>query len=124
MVDVERSLWRAVLAQAFDDAEMVRNEEGVVASPFQARQARLYLRADDPKEVENLETVCGYAEIPSDRLIFWARGRYEVPQPVRRRKRRSAVPAAEVSAPNAIDTPEMIVCPPQEAAALPLAVAT
>jgi hypothetical protein len=78
MVDAERSLWRAVLAQAFDDAEIAPNCSDIEFEPWESARARQYLRADSPQEAEHLHIVCGYAQIPADRLICWARQRYAV----------------------------------------------
>ena len=76
MVEAERSLWRAVLIQAYEDAEMtpVGDESG--AEPFECARARRFLRADSPFEAGNLEFVCEFAELPADRVLLWARQRY------------------------------------------------
>ena len=67
----ERKLWRAVLEQAYEDAELPQCEQG------RARiRARRYLRADSPREEAALKSVCEFAEVPADRLIPWARRRY------------------------------------------------
>ena len=76
MNDPERNLWRAVLGQAYEDAEVVLMiDEGVHIGP-KAERARCYLRADSPVESADLAFVCGAAEVPADRLIAWARKRY------------------------------------------------
>ena len=82
MSEPERSLWRAVLAQAHEDAEMAAtgNENG--SEPFECSRARQYLRADNPEESEYLKLVCECAEIPADRVISWARRRYRAEQTV------------------------------------------
>ena len=72
----EKQVWRAVLTQAFEDAEMTANDDGSAADPFECLRARQYLRADSAKETEHLKLVCEYAEIPADRVILWARRRY------------------------------------------------
>ena len=72
----ERKVWRAVLTQAFEDAEMARNEDEGCSVAFACTRAREYLRADNFEEAEHLKLVCDYAEIPADRVISWARRRY------------------------------------------------
>jgi hypothetical protein len=76
MSDPERSLWRAVLVQAFEDAEMAPNGDESGSEPFESSRARQYLRADNFKEAEHLHLVCEFADIPADRVISWARERY------------------------------------------------
>lgn len=76
MSDPERSLWRAVLVQAFEDAEMTPNGDENGSEPFESSRARQYLRADNFKEAEHLHLVCEFADIPADRVISWARERY------------------------------------------------
>ena len=71
----ERRLWRAVLEQAYLDAEML--PEAFVLDEREPARAQHYLRADVP-ERECLTLVCCYAEIPFDRLVCWARKRYTV----------------------------------------------
>jgi hypothetical protein len=72
----ERSLWRAVLTQAFEDAEMMANGDADGSETLESSRARQYLRADNFKETEHLKLVCKFAEIPADRVISWARRRY------------------------------------------------
>jgi hypothetical protein len=76
MGDAERNLWRAVLGQAYEDAEMVPVGDDIVAEPLEASQARCYLRADSAFDAANLVIVCQFAGIPADRLILWARQRF------------------------------------------------
>jgi hypothetical protein len=76
MSDPERSLWRAVLAQAFEDAETAANSDESGSEPFESSRARQYLRADNFKEAEHLHLVCEFADISADRVISWARERY------------------------------------------------
>jgi hypothetical protein len=76
MSDPERGLWRAVLAQAFEDAELTPIGDECVPEPIESSMAREYLRADDLNEAAHLRLVCGFAEIPVDRVISWARRRY------------------------------------------------
>jgi len=72
----ENRLWRAVLEQAYADAEsladFVSDDDG---SPEQIR-ARQYLRGDNKQEAVALNMVCSFAEIPADRVLTWARRNY------------------------------------------------
>jgi hypothetical protein len=72
----ERNLWRAVLNQAYEDAEMTPVGDGTALESFECTRARRYLRADSPHEAENLKLVCEFADIPADRVFLWARQRY------------------------------------------------
>jgi hypothetical protein len=72
----EKKVWRAVLTQAFEDAEMAPNAEESGSEAFECSRARQYLRADSSEEAEHLKLVCEYAEVPGDRVISWARRRY------------------------------------------------
>jgi hypothetical protein len=76
MVAAERSLWRAVLIQAYEDAEMAPIDEETGTEPFECARARRFLRAESPVEAENLGIVCEFAEWPADRVYLWARRRY------------------------------------------------
>ena len=76
MVAAERSLWRAVLIQAYEDAEMMAVGEEPAAEPFECAKARRFLRAESPVEAENLGIICEFAELPADRVYLWARHRY------------------------------------------------
>ena len=76
----ERKLWRAVLTQAFEDAEMTPIEGEPGAEPMEASQARCYLRGDSPFEAADLKLVCDFAELPADRVILSARRKY-APEP-------------------------------------------
>jgi hypothetical protein len=73
----DRKLWRAVLEQAFDDAELPKCDE-TGFEPVARKQARRFLRADSPHEQANLELVCDFADIPADRVIPWACKRYPI----------------------------------------------
>ena len=76
MSPIERKLWRAVLNQAYEDAEMTPLGDGTVPEPFECTRARRYLRADSSHEEENLKLVCDFADIPADRVYLWARQRH------------------------------------------------
>jgi hypothetical protein len=77
LITSERKLWRAVLEQAYADAELTAGE-GTDFEPVERKLARRFLRADSPFEQANLELVCDFADIPADRVIPWARGRYPI----------------------------------------------
>ena len=73
----ERKLWRAVLLQALEDAEMSPAGDGTGTDPVEASaEARQYLRADIPPKAEDLKLVCDFAELPADRVVLWARRSY------------------------------------------------
>ncbi|HET8923827.1 MAG TPA: hypothetical protein VFN26_12640 [Candidatus Acidoferrum sp.] len=78
MSPIERKLWRAVLLQAYEDAEMTPVGDGSPLEPFECTRARRYLRADSSHEAENLKLVCDFADIPADRVYLWARRRYPI----------------------------------------------
>lgn len=70
----ERKLWRAVLEQAYADAELSLSLDG--AEPIERVRARIFLRADSSQEEAALGLVCEFADVPLDRVIPWARLRY------------------------------------------------
>jgi hypothetical protein len=70
----ERKLWRAVLTLAYEEAEMPTD----CGSPAEQAKARAYLRARSPFEAAELALVCSFAELPMDRLVSWARRRYDL----------------------------------------------
>ncbi len=77
MCDAERKLWRAVLGQAYEDAEGTPTvDETSVEDPIETLRARRYLRADSPFEAADLVMVCDFAGLPADRIILWARQRF------------------------------------------------
>ena len=76
MSEAERNLWRAVLEQAYEDAEMLASSEDKESQPLDCARARRYLRGCSPFELGNLELVCDFADVPADRVILWARQRY------------------------------------------------
>lgn len=82
MSDGERKLWRAVLEQAYEDAEMHAIGDGIGPEPVECARARRYLRADSAHESENLKFVCEFADVPADRVFLWARQRYPVEQAI------------------------------------------
>src|SRR5260370_12077022 len=70
----ERKLWRAVLEQAYMDAELPLSSDG--SAPIEPVLARQLLRADCPFEAASLALVCEFADVPADRVFLWARQRY------------------------------------------------
>ena len=70
----ERKLWRAVLQQAYMDAELPFSLDGTEL--IERTLARRLLRADSPYEMQNLEILCEFADLPADRVYLWARRRY------------------------------------------------
>lgn len=76
MGEGERRLWRAVLDQAYQDAEIPANGSETTPEPLKRARARRFLRADGPFEAEDLKLVCEFADVPSDRVYLWARQRY------------------------------------------------
>ena len=69
----ERKIWRAVLEQAREDAELPLNADG--SEPIERALARCFLRAK-PEDAEDLALVCDFAGIPLDRVALWARKRF------------------------------------------------
>jgi len=75
--DAERKLWRAVLGQAYEDAEGTTTaDETSEEQPLAASRARRYLRADSSFEAADLAMVCEFADLPADRIISGARRSY------------------------------------------------
>jgi hypothetical protein len=77
----ERKVWRAVLGQAYADAESPPFSDGSEEA-MERTIARRFLRADSVDEKEILEIVCGFADVPADRVILWARRRYPLEQAI------------------------------------------
>ena len=75
MVTPENKLWRAVLEQAFEDAELAE-VAAIDFAPAWRVGARRYLRGDSRFEAADLKLVCDFADVPADRLVLWARKRY------------------------------------------------
>ncbi len=72
----ERRLWRGVLEQAYADAELPLGLEESDELFIDQDRARRFLRADTISEEEELKLVCDFADLPYDRVVHWARGRY------------------------------------------------
>lgn len=70
----EHRLWRAVLQQAYEDAEQPQMADGV--DPEARACAQRYLRADADAEIDQLKLVCNFAEVPFDRVVSFARKQY------------------------------------------------
>jgi hypothetical protein len=75
MLTSEQKLWRAVLEQAYADAEGASAEDDDLAA-IELTRARRFLRADRPREARSLALICDFADIPRDRVVLWARQRY------------------------------------------------
>ncbi len=75
MLTPEQKLWRAVLEQAYLDAE---ESAATNVTPRQRFRARRFLCAEKPEEATSLTIVCDFAELPADRIVRWARRRYFV----------------------------------------------
>jgi hypothetical protein len=75
MIIEETRLWRAVLQQAYDDAEVAESLE-LDWEPELRVQARAFLRADTADDAALLKRVCDLADVPADRVYRWARQRY------------------------------------------------
>jgi hypothetical protein len=91
----ENRLWRAVLEQAYADAEsrsdaVTDNDDD---GPPERIRARCYLRGDNKQEAAALVMVCGFAEIPADRVLNWARRNY--PRPILQAQTQSALAGAK-----------------------------
>jgi hypothetical protein len=95
----ENRLWRAVLEQAYTDAEggceSADEREDDTNGPPERIRARCYLRGDNKQEAANLVMVCGFAEIPADRLLNWARRNYPRPNLQAQSPNALAIGAAE-----------------------------
>ena len=70
----EMKVCRAVLGQAYEDAELPVVAE--CAETGLRGKARAFLRADTPPDHEMLEQICDAAHVPMDRVVAWARKRY------------------------------------------------
>ncbi len=79
----ENRLWRAVLEQAYVDAETGADFDDEcdddVNGPPERIRARCYLRGDNKQEAAALTMVCSFAEVPADRVLNWARRNYPRP---------------------------------------------
>ena len=78
MSEGDEMLWRKVLEQAYEDAEMSAGTDVAGEESSVCTKARRYLRADSPFEKGNLKLVCEFADISADRVVLWARQRYPV----------------------------------------------
>ena len=88
VLTAEHRLWRAVLEQAYVDAESGPDASDVQADDDNAAgdgsheclRARCYLRGDSKPDAASLVAVCSFAEVPADRVLNWARRNYPRPQ--------------------------------------------
>lgn len=71
----ERKIWRAVLEQAYADAEGAAEVDPNSGTAIRTI-ARRFLRAAGPYEAQILARICDFAEVPYDRVVLWARQRY------------------------------------------------
>jgi hypothetical protein len=82
----ENRLWRAVLEQAYADAESgcesADESDDVPDGPPERIRARCYLRGDNKQDAASLVMVCGFAEVPADRVLSWARRNYPRPKAI------------------------------------------
>jgi hypothetical protein len=76
VITPERKLWRAVLGQAYADAQQPLLADG--AEPLERACARAFLRADEPLIEAILQLVCEFAAVPSDRVVLWARKQFPI----------------------------------------------
>ena len=80
IITPELKVWRAVLGQAYQDAELSAGLEAGGSESSECVRARRYLRADSSYEEASLKLVCDFADVPADRVILWARRHYAVEQ--------------------------------------------
>src|SRR5258708_34862638 len=93
----EKKVWRAVLNQAMEDAEMTPVGGETAVEPLEASRARRYLRADSPFEAKDLKLVCDFADLPADRVFLWARRQYPLEERLEYGSEAAAFLAAESS---------------------------
>ena len=102
----ENRLWRAVLEQAYADAESGCDSADTSedeaddfgdGSPERIR-ARCYLRGDNKQDAASLVMVCGFAEVPADRVLNWARRNYPRPKAIANAPTESALAISVVGA--------------------------
>jgi hypothetical protein len=74
VITPERKLWRAVLGQAYADAQQPLLADG--SEPLGRTCAREFFRADEPLEEAILRLMCELAAVPYDRVVLWARKQY------------------------------------------------
>ena len=80
IITPELKVWRAVLEQAYQDAELSAGLEAGGPESSECTKARRYLRADSRHETASLKLVCDFADVPADRVILWARRHYALGQ--------------------------------------------
>jgi hypothetical protein len=80
IITPELKVWRAVLEQAYQDAELSVGLQAGGPESSECTKARRYLRADSPHEAASLKLICDFADVPADRVILWARRHYALGQ--------------------------------------------
>lgn len=117
VLTAEHRLWRAVLEQAYVDAETGPDASDAQADDdsgdgsHECLRARCYLRGDSKPDAAALDAVCSFAEVPADRVLNWARRNYPGPQmprplhqpPQQYLQSRSRVPSQNVLAIGALE---------------------
>jgi hypothetical protein len=89
--------------QAYTDAESgcesvdarESTADGDGDGPPERLRARLYLRGDNKQEAAALAMVCGFAEVPADRVLNWARKNYPRPKLQAQTQNALAISASE-----------------------------
>ena len=76
IITPELKLWRAVLEQAYVDAELPLSSDG--SESMERALARRFLRADGASEVKDLNRVGEFADVPTGRAMLWARKQYSL----------------------------------------------
>ena len=83
LLTAENRLWRAVLEQAYVDAESGPDvgdaQPDDCDGSHECIRARCYLRGDSKPDAAALTAVCDFAEVPADRVLNWARRNYPRP---------------------------------------------
>src|ERR1700761_4320816 len=83
LLTAENRLWRAVLEQAYVDAESGPDagdaQHDDCDGSHECLRPRCYLRGDSKPDAAALTAVCDFAEVPADRVLNWARRNYPRP---------------------------------------------
>jgi hypothetical protein len=104
LLTAENRLWRAVLEQAYVDAESgpdagdAQADDDAGDGSHECIRARCYLRGDSKPDAAALTSVCDFAEVPADRVLNWARRNY--PRPVTQRQQSQQYSQAGSRAPS------------------------
>jgi hypothetical protein len=106
LLTAENRLWRAVLEQAYVDAETgpdagdANTDAG--DGSHECLRARCYLRGDSKPDAAALVAVCGFAEVPADRVLHWARRNY--PRPLMQQSQQHLPGRSRISSQNDLAT--------------------